>query len=278
MTTMQSAQGLDVSNWNSPAGTAYDWKAAKARIPNLMFGIYRLTQGLGLPGQGSPDATARANHDAIKAEGLAHGAYHFLDPFEHGEPQAEYFVSEHEKIGLDLLDMLWLDNETKGASPAATAACADAFMRELVKLRPHNPHGVYTYIDFAREGYCSGLGSYDLWLAYPNLTAPAEPPPWMGPRFKFWQWGARNGIDADAFMGDDAAFIAWLHSFLPQHPSAWRKVLTEPASLSSIAAHRNTTPGHLWAMLTQHATEADVKAIAATELQPGFVLYTTRPW
>ena len=124
----------------------------------------------------------------IAAQGLHRGAYHFLDPHESGEAQAQYFVSEHAKLGTTPADMFWLDNETAGASPAETAACAVAFMAELGKLVPHNPRGVYTYIDFARQGNCDGLSGYPLWLAYPNATAPASPPPWH--RWTFWQWGS----------------------------------------------------------------------------------------
>ena len=38
-----SAQGLDVSNYSGQ----YNWAEAKKNIPDLCFGIYRLTQGLG---------------------------------------------------------------------------------------------------------------------------------------------------------------------------------------------------------------------------------------
>lgn len=204
-----SAQGLDVSNFQGE----FDWAAAKAQIPNLRFGMFRVTQGLGGKGTGSPDPDAAHNYAGSKAAGLEHGGYHFLNPRLSGQAQAEYFVKTWHLIGDGLapLDMLSLDNETPGASPAAVAACADAFMRELTSLVPHNPRIVYTFIDFAREGNCAGLGGYPLWLAYPNSTAPKTPPPWTG--MKFWQWGIRNGDDADAFMGTAGAFEAWLASY-----------------------------------------------------------------
>jgi GH25 family lysozyme M1 (1,4-beta-N-acetylmuramidase) len=212
---VRSAQGIDVSDWQGQ----YDWAAAKKQVAGLQFGIYRLTQGLGGSGTASPDPDAAWNHGQIAAQGLVRGAYHFLDPRVGGAPQAAYMVARAHALGPVLAtDMFWLDNETAGASPAAVSACARDFMAELDKLVPHNPRGVYTFIDFAREGNCAGLGNRWLWLAYPNLTAPAPPPPWLGPKFAFWQWGTRRGADTDAFMGTSAEFAAWVARFAPKPP------------------------------------------------------------
>lgn len=271
-----SAQGLDVSNFQGN----FDWGHAVQVVPDLKFGIYRLTQGLAGSGENSPDPYSVHNHAEIEAAKLARGAYHFLDPGLSGPAQAEYFVSTYQHLGLTPLDMLWLDTETKGSSPAATAACGVTFMHELDQLVPHNPRGVYTYIDFAREGYAAGLGNYDLWLAYPNISAPAEPPPWYGPMFKFWQWGTRDGTDADAFMGTDAEFEAWLHSFAPgKHhgPGPFRHELHQAMTLDELARHRHTSVEHLWRMMADHMKPADMAAIGGLELRPGWVYYTTNP-
>src|SRR5437879_7634731 len=157
---VHSAQGLDVSNFQG----RFDWAATTG----LSFGIHRLTQGLSTPGTNSPDPTAVWNHGEIAKRGLHRGAYHFLDPRESGAAQAASFVAAYHALGLTPQDMLWLDNENaSNPGPAATAACARAFMAELDKLAPHNPRGVYTFISYAQEGYCAGLGRYPLWLAHP---------------------------------------------------------------------------------------------------------------
>lgn len=202
-----SAQGLDVSNFQGQ----FDWAGAVAKIPGLCFGIFRLTQGLGQSGTNSPDPDSVWNAAQITKLNLHRGAYHFLDPFQGGAAQAKYFVSMCDKLGLTNSDMLWCDNETAGTSPASTSQCCDDFMTELIRLRPQNPRGVYTFINFAKEGYCSGAGKYPLWLAYPNATAPVAPPPWVN--WTFWQWGTRNGIDADAFNGTSTELDAWIASF-----------------------------------------------------------------
>jgi lysozyme len=208
----QSAQGLDVSN--------YQGKFAWSTTTGLSFGIYRLTQGMGEAGTNSPDPDAQWNHDQIKAKGLIHGAYHFFDPKLSGSAQAEYFVAQHSLVGLDDSDMLWLDNETaNGVSPADVSASALAFMTELDKLRPNNPRGVYTFINFATGGNCAGLQKWPLWLAYPAAKAPATPPPWS--KWTFWQWGLRNATDADAFNGTAAELHAWVASYAKQTPKPY---------------------------------------------------------
>jgi lysozyme len=206
-----SAQVIDVSNWQG----AFNWPAAKAATPDLAAGIYRLTQGLGGPGTASPDPDAAHNHAAIRDAGLFRGAYHFLDPTLSGAGQAQYFVDAQETLGFTQSDMLWLDNETHGQSGSVVASCAQAFMKELKTLRPNNPMGVYTYINFAQTGNDSGLGEWPLWLAYPNASAPTPPPPWT--KWAFWQWGTRpeSGaqVDADAFNGTVADLGAWIASY-----------------------------------------------------------------
>jgi lysozyme len=121
---MADAAGIDVSNFDGD----FDW----AGTSGLSFGICRATQGLGASGTNSPDPFLGWNWPRIKAKGLARGAYHFLDPNLSGAAQASYFVEKVSAVGLETTDMLWLDNETTGSSPAAVAACAREFMTELV--------------------------------------------------------------------------------------------------------------------------------------------------
>ncbi|MDQ2874802.1 MAG: glycoside hydrolase family 25 protein [Actinomycetota bacterium] len=204
-----SAQGLDVSNFQGK----FSWAATSG----LSFGIHRLTQGLGGAGLNSPDPTATWNHQQIAAKGLIRGAYHFLDPSQDGAAQARYYSAAYTTLGLRPADMMWLDSETSGRQNAAeVSACARAFMAELKSLHPRQPMGVYTFISFATGGFCDGLGSWPLWLAYPASGAPKPPPPWA--RWTFWQWGLRNGDDADAFNGTAAQLGAWVESFAPAAP------------------------------------------------------------
>jgi len=199
------AQGIDVSNF---AGD-FDW----ASTSGLSFGICRASQGLGGSGTNSPDPFLAWNWPRIKAKGLARGAYHFLDPGLSGADQASYFVETVSAVGLETTDMLWLDNETAGASVADVAACARDFMATLVSLRPHNPRGVYSFYDFITSGSCAGLEPYPLWLAIYQSATPNAPAPWRA--WKFWQSGGASDHDDDRFNGTAAELTAWIRSFQP---------------------------------------------------------------
>jgi lysozyme len=200
------AHGIDVSNFSGK----FNWAATSG----LSFGICRASQGLGAAGTNSPDPTLSWNWPRIKAKGLARGAYHLLDPRLDGAAQASYFVKTVSAVGLEATDMLWLDNETAGASPAAVSACARAFMAKLVSLRPHNPHGVYSFLSFITEGNCAGLGSYPLWLALFQSATPGAPAPWHS--WTFWQSGTASDHDNDVFHGTPAQLTAWIRSFQPK--------------------------------------------------------------
>jgi lysozyme len=199
------AQGIDVSNF---AGD-FDWTSTSG----LSFGICRASQGLGGSGTNSPDPYLAWNWPRIKAKGLARGAYHFLNPGLSGADQASYFVDTVSAVGLETTDMLWLDNETAGASAAAVAACARDFMAKLVSLRPQNPRGVYSFYDFITSGNCAGLQSYPLWLAIYQSATPSAPAPWNA--WKFWQSGGASNHDNDVFNGTAAELTTWIKSFQP---------------------------------------------------------------
>jgi lysozyme len=199
------AQGIDVSNF----GGDFDW----AGTSGLSFGICRASQGLGGSGTNSPDPFLAWNWPRIKAKGLARGAYHFLNPDLSGAAQASYFVEKVSAVGLETTDMLWLDNETAGASVAGVAACARDFMATLVSLRPHNPCGVYSFYDFITSGNCAGLESHPLWLAIFQSATPTAPAPWRS--WTFWQSGEASDHDDDAFNGTAAELGAWISSFQP---------------------------------------------------------------
>lgn len=273
---VQSAQGLDVSNFQGE----FSWSAAKRHVPDLHFGLYRLTEGLPTRGNiyNTPDPDARWNHAQIRDQGISHrGAYHVLHPSLSGTAQAEYFVAEHERLGLVLTDILMLDHElTDGLPPAEVAVCAHEFMAALVALRPHNPRIVYTYINFASAGNCAGLSHYPLDLAYPSPSAPVPPPPWV--KWAFWQWGLRNGIDADAFNGTAADLDAWVASFQPPPAGPPYRHLTRAGdTIGRLAASRNASVEHFLARCVTNYQPHDLAALTAAKLPAGVPFYTVNP-
>jgi hypothetical protein len=189
-------------------------------------------------------------------------------------------VHQHQKVGLDNNDMLWVDNEVAdGHTPGQVSACAAAFMNRLHQLRPNNPIGVYTGLNFAINGYDSGLGKWPLWLAAYQPSAPHAPPTWA--KWTFWQWGFRQGIDADAFNGTKTNLTAWLNTFRkdPPPPSKgpFKHVFPGGKSWHDIAAERNTTALHLWQESMGAYTPDDHQALRNASMEQGVPFYTTNP-
>jgi GH25 family lysozyme M1 (1,4-beta-N-acetylmuramidase) len=273
-----SAQAQDVSNFQGH----YNWVHARASIPNLVLGICRVTQGLGGAGTNSPDPDASWDWGQLTAAKLDRGGYHFFDPRLDGAAQARYFVDSAAKLpgGIGPHDQFWLDNETaNGVVPAIVAERAVAFMDELDKLVPRNPRGVYTFINFAREGYCAGLGNRWLWLAYPSSKVPVDPPPWQPKEFVLWQWGMRDGTDADAFMGTVPEYHAWVQGFaVKQAPGGmYRHTTTGTESLGEIAARRHAHPLDLVRQSADTYSAKDMGELMALPLPKGLPYYTENP-
>jgi lysozyme len=266
-----SAQGLDVANFQG----AFDWAGAKRQVPQLAFGICKLTEGLTFT-----DADAPHNWAGIKGQGLIRGGYHFGHPGEDATAQAQRFTAEARKLGLTGADILALDLEVSdGRTPAQVASWAQTFMRVMDTELPHNPLVVYTMESFALGGESAGLGKYPLWLARPGNSAPVAPSPWA--KWTFWQWGTRNGDDADAFNGTAAQLASWVEGFAPVTPTPgkgpYRHTTSQPMTLAELAASRGTTPTHLVEVSGDNYTDGDWAHLAKLNLPVGTRYYTTNP-
>jgi GH25 family lysozyme M1 (1,4-beta-N-acetylmuramidase) len=187
-----NAQGLDVSSYQ---GT-YDWQAEKGKIS---FAFVKATEGNTVT-----DPQFARNWQQAKALGIVRGAYCLGHPSDGGASNAAHFLSVVRAQGLQAGDLLVLDLEVgDGRGPAQVAAYARAWCADVKAATGHTPI-VYTFVDFAREGYCAGLGRYPLWIADPNHPAghPTVPAPWT--KWYFQQY-ATNVVDRDVFNGDTAA-------------------------------------------------------------------------
>jgi lysozyme len=271
---VQSAQLIDVANFQGK----FDWAGAVRQVPGLAGGIAKLTEGLTFT-----DADAAHNWAGIKGQNLVRGGYHFGHPGEDATAQAQRFVAEAGKLGLTGSDLLALDLEVSdGRSPQQVASWAQTFMHVLETERPHNPLLVYTMVSFATGGESAGLGKYPLWLARPGNVAPVAPPPWA--KWTFWQWGTRNGDDADAFNGTTAQLHAWVEGFAPVTPAPtpqgkgpYRHATTQPMTLAELAASRNTTITHLVEVSGDNYTDGDWAHLSKLDLPVGTRYYTSNP-
>ncbi len=77
---------------------------------------------------------------------------------------------------------------------------------------------VYTFLSFAREGRCAGLGDRPLWIADPSAPVghPRVPAPWS--KWVMHQFSETGGIDHDVFNGtaDDWRALGGQH--VTPHP------------------------------------------------------------
>lgn len=189
---MANAQGIDVSSFQ---GT-FNWQAEKGSIS---FAFVKATEGNTIT-----DPEFARNWQQAKAIGIVRGAYCLGHPRDGAAANAEHFVSVVRARGLEAGDLLALDLEVSdGLAPAQVAAYARNFCAD-VERATGRPPVVYTFIDFAREGNCAGLGGYPLWIANPSSAPghPTVPAPWT--RWHFHQY-ATNIVDRDVFNGDTAA-------------------------------------------------------------------------
>lgn len=213
---MANAQGLDVSSFQ---GT-FDWQAEKGAIS---YGFMKATEGNTVT-----DPQFARNWQQAKAIGVVRGAYCFAHPSDGAASNAAHFLSVVRGQGLNAGDLLALDLEVSdGLAPARVAAFARNWCADVQKATGRTPI-VYTFIDFAREGNCAGLGGQPLWIADPSSPAghPTVPAPWT--RWYFHQY-ATNIVDRDVFNGNTAA----LEEFANPQQAAPQEDEVQSGSLSN---------------------------------------------
>ncbi len=189
---MANAQGIDVSSYQG----AFDWVAEKGSIS---FAFAKATEGSTLT-----DPEFARNWQQMKAIGIVRGAYHFGHPKDGAASDARAFLAVVRAHGLDRGDLLALDLETTdGLTPAQVAAYARNWCADVAAATGRKPI-VYTFISFAQQGNCAGLGGHPLWIADPSSPAghPRVPEPWT--TWTFHQY-ATTTLDRDVFHGGTAA-------------------------------------------------------------------------
>jgi lysozyme len=185
--------GVDVSsfqgapdNWAKNAG-AIQWAAVK------------ITE-LQPPGSAPVRYTnpeAGADWAYLKQQGLVRVAYLFGHPSVNAAATVSFFAEQLDALGVEDGDAVALDHEvTDGLRPAAVSAWAVSVLAGLRRTFGRTPL-IYTFLSFAAEGNCAGLGSYPLWMSDPSSAAghPRVPAPW-----KTWalhQYATSGNIDRD---------------------------------------------------------------------------------
>lgn len=221
---MAKAAGIDLSSYQP----SFDWSAEKGRIS---FAFIKATEGTTIR-----DPVFAAYWDRVKALGLVRGAYHFAHPRNGAATEARAFLDVVRADGLTAGDLLALDLEASdGLSPARVAEFARNWCSDVHHATGHTPI-VYTFLNFAEQGNCAGLGHYPLWIAEPSAPAgrPTVPRPWS--TWAFHQYGTTrvgsNTVDVDLFNGDTAA----LKKFANPVPAPKEEAEVQSGSLNNGAS------------------------------------------
>jgi len=187
-----NAAGIDVSSYQG----SFNWQAEKGAIS---FGFMKATEGSSIV-----DPQFARNWQQAKSIGIVRGAYHFGHPKDGAATDASAFLAVVRAHGLEPGDLLALDLEVSdGLAPAQVAAYGRNWCADVAKATGRTPI-VYTFISFAQQGNCAGLGGHPLWIADPSSPAgrPTVPAPWT--HWAFHQY-ASSTLDKDVFNGGTAA-------------------------------------------------------------------------
>ncbi|MDQ1814511.1 GH25 family lysozyme [Massilia sp. CCM 9210] len=194
-------KGIDVSHFQ---GTI-DW--AKVAQQEVVFAYAKASEGNSVS-----DPCFSANYAAMRAAGIARGAYHFLHADVDGTAQARHFLSllGSPQAG-DLPPML--DVETAcGMQAAAIDSCALAWLVQVRESLSCTPL-IYSSRGFWNSNLagCAALAAYPLWIAeYTSAAAPVLPQGVTS--YAIWQHsqtgkldGIAGAVDLDLFNGDAQA-------------------------------------------------------------------------
>lgn len=194
-------KGIDVSHFQG----RIDWPSVARQ--GIAFAYAKASEGNSVT-----DPMFSANYDAMRAAGVARGAYHFLHADVDAGAQARHFlgVLGAPQAG-DLPPML--DVETAcGMQCAAIDSCALEWLTEVQKALGCTPL-IYSSLSFwnSKLAACAALCAYPLWIAeYNNAAAPVLPRGVNG--YAIWQYaqtgkldGIAGAVDLDRFNGDAAA-------------------------------------------------------------------------
>jgi hypothetical protein len=183
-------EGVDVASFQ---GSPASWTSV---VGDIVWAAVKLTE-LEPNGTKYVNPDAKADMDWLRTNHKGRIGYLFGHPSVDATQTVDFFVTQFNAIGLQDTDAVALDLETTdGLSAQKVAAWAVDVQSQLHKKLDRTPL-VYTFIDFAKQGNCAGLGGYPLWIADPSSPRghPVVPAPW-----KTWaihQYGTTANIDRD---------------------------------------------------------------------------------
>jgi lysozyme len=189
--------GIDVSHYQ---GTV-DWQ--QVAEAGMAYAFVKATQGVS-----STDSQFAANWAGVQTAGLLRGAYHFYQPGDDPQQQAEHFLSVVQLEPGDLLPVL--DIETMGSQTASEIVQGIETWLGTVQAAIGRAPIVYTAPGFWNSLGTQQFGLYPLWVAEYGVSTPKLPAGWTS--WAFWQYsesgsvaGVAGSVDLDVFQGSPEA-------------------------------------------------------------------------
>ena len=213
---MNGLHGVDLSSYN---GIPREWKP---QAGDIAWGAVKISELSAAGPYVNPDAAA--DWAALGAMGAGRVGYLFGHPAMSASATVGLFLDALRPLGIADGDMVALDLEvTDGLGPDAVAAWAGDVLRLLKRELDRIPL-IYTFVAFAQEGNCAGLGGWPLWIAEPSAPPgrPFVPPPWRVHAVHQYEFGPPLDRDLANFLSLTAMRRA-LGKTAPKPPAPRRK-------------------------------------------------------
>jgi lysozyme len=183
-------EGVDVASFQ---GSPASWTKV---VGDIVWAAVKITE-LEPNGTKYVNPDAKADMDWLRSNHKGRIGYFFGHPSVDATQTVDFFVTQFNTIGRHDTDAVALDLETTDGLPAQKVAAWAVDVQSQLHKRLDRPPLVYTFIDFAKQGNCAGLGGYPLWIADPSSPRghPVVPAPW-----KTWaihQYATTANIDRD---------------------------------------------------------------------------------
>ncbi len=239
--------GVDVSSFQGPPST---WLPIAGHID---WAAVKLTE-LEADGTRYVNPEAAADWRTLGSAKKGRVAYTFGHPSTSAAGTVAFFTGELAKIGFTDRDAVGLDLEvTNGRSPAEVAAWGREVLAELHRVLDRTPL-IYTFISFAQEGNCAGMGHYPLWIADPSSPRghPRVPEPWH--TWAAHQYETTGRIDRDVA---NYRTLAAMTAALGKTPKKEAKVIEHTTaghqSLAGLADQHDCQPSTILRLTAHHS-------------------------
>lgn len=195
MSDSDPIQGIDVSHYQGDV----DW--AKAKAAGIAFAYAKATEGTDYV-----DPSFGGHWPAMRAAGIARGAYHFFETGDDPVAQADHFVHTLGALDAgDLAPVVDIESFKGDYGGRGVAANLQAWLDAVEQALGRTP-AIYTNRSFWDQSVNADFSRYPLWIAEYGVSAPTLPAGWNA--WMFWQHtqhgtvaGVAGEVDLDVYAG-----------------------------------------------------------------------------